>query len=84
MKVKIELSPSNTIIAKLLNEKVGIYLAETWAKQFKKYIPAVISAMPTATHIIVILLCNFFLLILYFSISSLYNASSRFSSSQSA
>ena len=40
MKVKIELSPSNTIIAKLLNEKVGIYLAETWAKQFKKYIPA--------------------------------------------
>lgn len=40
MKIRIEMKPSDVIIKRLINDKVGIYLAETWAKEFKKYTPA--------------------------------------------
>lgn len=40
MKIRIEMKPSDVIVRRLINDKVGIYLAETWAKEFKKYTPA--------------------------------------------
>ena len=39
MKVKVEMKPSSQIVNRILDDDVGRFLAETWAKIFEKYTP---------------------------------------------
>lgn len=39
MKVKVELKPFETIKSRILDDDVGRFVAETWAKIFTKYTP---------------------------------------------
>lgn len=39
MKIKVDMKPSNQIANRILDDDVGIFVAETWAKIFAKYTP---------------------------------------------
>ena len=39
MKVRVEMKPSSQIVNRILDDDVGRFLAETWAKIFEKYTP---------------------------------------------
>ena len=39
MGVKVEMKPSSQIVNRILDDDVGRFLAETWAKIFEKYTP---------------------------------------------
>ena len=39
MKVRLEMKPSSQIVNRILDDDVGRFLAETWAKIFEKYAP---------------------------------------------
>ena len=39
MKVRLEMKPSSQIVNRILDDDVGRFLAETWAKIFEKYTP---------------------------------------------
>ena len=39
MKIRVEMKPSSQIVNRILDDDVGRFLAETWAKIFEKYTP---------------------------------------------
>ena len=39
MKVRVEMKPSSQIVNRILDDDVGRFLSETWAKIFEKYTP---------------------------------------------
>lgn len=39
MKIKVEMKPSGQIVDRILDDDVGRFLSETWAKIFEKYTP---------------------------------------------
>ena len=39
MKVRVEMKPSSQIVNRILDDDVGRFVAETWAKIFEKYTP---------------------------------------------
>lgn len=39
MKVRLEMKPSSQIVNRILDDDVGRFLSETWAKIFEKYTP---------------------------------------------
>ena len=39
MKVRLEMKPSSQIVNRILDDSVGRFLSETWAKIFEKYTP---------------------------------------------
>ena len=39
MRVRVEMKPSSQIVNRILDDSVGRFLAETWAKIFEKYTP---------------------------------------------